>query len=75
MEMPSSDRRCAALISGGVGRHSPRWELLSRQPAKGAGRQELRVPRPASRSPSIPVQEARTFWPCSRNSPCGRTYL
>ena len=68
MEMPSSDRRCAALISGGGGggRHSPRWELLSRQPAK----------VPAAKSfGSTPVQEARTFWPCSRNSPCGRTYL
>ena len=24
--------------------------------------------------PSTPVQEARTFWPCSRNWPCGPTY-
>ena len=27
------------------------------------------------RGPSTPVQEARTFWPCSRNWPCGPTYL
>ena len=33
-------------------------------------------PVPARRrGPSTPVQEARTFWPCSRNWPCGPTYL
>ena len=27
------------------------------------------------RGASTAVQEARTFWPCSRNWPCGPTYL
>ena len=28
---------------------------------------------PKRRGPSTPVQEVRTFWPCSRNWPCGPT--
>ena len=40
------------------------------------GAKSYAKPAPARRrGPSTPVQEARTFWPCSRNWPCGPTYL
>ena len=52
MEMPSSDRRCAALISGGGGRHPPRWELLSR-----AAGQRCRPPRASGTPPSVAVSK------------------
>ena len=66
----------AAAIAGIVAtlRTEPLAKLLGCGSGLFAGGGEiLRLARPASRS--LRLQDARTFWPCSRSSPCGPTYL
>ena len=48
----------------------PKGTIRPRQRALGARFYAKAGAHPALRS-STPVQEARTFWPCSRNWPCG----
>ena len=55
------------------------WDPTPSHPSRGCLREGaksyVKQVNRQRRGASTAVQEARTFWPCSRNWPCGPTYL
>ena len=75
MGKPLRGSRCKALPPDLVGLTISK--AVERSPGcLREGAKSYAKPAPARRGgPGTPVQEARTFWPCSRNWPCGPACL